>query len=162
MTSTPLNYKPKHRGRMTDRGIDGKTPRGPLRWVRAYANAVENPNSKGARILHQRIALAHAAREKWGDVDTAPSVFLKWPYDYQIQRGARNEPKVLYYTCLSFCTAMQVQLDFPDITTLEDLEYFYETDERVTRSYVAELLYGLKQTRTVRCQVCAAPIRKKR
>lgn len=126
-------YTPKHKRVLRD----GQTARGPARWFRAADSAMRKPMSGPGRLFWTRAERANVVARMG---DTGPYVHRDW-------RG-----RVQYHTCSSFCAAMVVQLDEPDIQTQGELVSFltyYEGAPEMGRP-----------PRTVRCQFCASDIKR--
>ncbi len=154
-----IDYTPTHKRVLRD----GQIARGPARWARAYANLMENPNSKAATLILERLATAATFRSE-GDTQAYEHVEVIDRTRY----GRGFESKRKYVTCSKFCAAMIVQLDISStkrqdvvdmFTGMYGRTYMLQGVRRVAP--VQDEVYMLDRTklkRPVRCQHCGAKV----
>ena len=140
----------------------GNTNRGPARWERASRNALRHPNSAAAKMYRSRYELAlivSDARKAMGDKD-GPWQFIGPRYDAK-RRGTKRTR--LYATCSTFCTVMQVQLDFGK-RDLEGVAQAFAVKPDENRPYLrtVERLDVKTLKRQTSCFVCTRKIGRKR
>lgn len=118
---TDIDYAPRHKRVLRD----GQTPRGPKRWARAYGNLLENPKSRAADLLVDRIVTAANFR----DFEEMGSAFEHREIVRHIGTGTVYLDERKYSTCSMFCAAMVVQLDIKSTKYADVLNVFEGTYE---------------------------------
>ncbi len=150
------DYQPKHKRVLRD----GQIARGPARWARAYANLMENPNSKAATLLLERLATASCFRLE-GDKQAYEHLTVMFP------RGGRPDSnKRDYLTCSKFCAAMVIQLDIASTSVQDVARMFTGTYVRThryngqehTSTSQPEVRQIARSKRPVRCQHCGTKV----
>jgi hypothetical protein len=144
------------------RGID-PTNRGPARWERAARNALRAPYSFGGKLYRSRVALALTvsdARRAMGDTD-GPWQFMGPRTTYRKDSGPRGETKRsrLYATCSTYCTVLQVTLDFGK-RDLDGVAAAFRLEADANRPWMrtVEKLDVSSLKRPVTCYVCTKKI----
>lgn len=134
--------------------------RGPERWRRAAMNAVNRPNSHGARLYRARLQVADEltrGHEALGVSVTRPFAVMKriaqWHTPREDWEWRRD-----YAVCGTFCLAMQAQLE------CGGREGFgLDRIEKLMNGTDWSSVKGLdttKLTRNLRCQCCGGQIKR--
>ena len=154
---------------------DGQIARGPARWARAAANALEKPNSRAGQQYLRRVSFAYQVADECRnsmDVDAMQAyehIELDWRTRHRdgVDKGRRK-----YVTCSVFCTVMQIQLDHPE-GSLENISAVFSTNHQVYRGRDSETggfimadsgvpkvrpLVASTLKRTSRCQYCGTQV----
>lgn len=140
------------------------TTRGPARWERAARNALLRPHSAAAQLYRKRYDMALSVSESivaTGGKEQ-PWQFMGYRVQYYrdpVTRKMEWESKRCrkYATCSTFCTVMQVTLDF-DASTLRQVAEAYLSKSLDGEPRLLPLRKG-DAKRTMRCQVCGTQIK---
>lgn len=146
-----------------------ETKAGVDRWRRAINNLTDGNNPYGKKLLRARIHAANSVVRQLGDT-LGPQVFCRnqennwgvpkehWKYDWKRQ----------YYTCSTFCTAIQATLDFSqDVCEKKDNGLIDATrikSERVKEIVLGDIAWhGVISKKApmkvgVKCRVCGRSI----
>ncbi len=153
------DYTPTHKRTLRD----GQIARGPARWARAYANLMENPNSKAATLILERLATAATFRSE-GDTQAYEHTTKRYSYGTHVL----VEEKRQYVTCSKFCAAMVMQLDISSTKRQDVVDLFagkyvrtYRRNYEYLPASIQEGVYMLdasKLKRPARCQHCGTKV----
>lgn len=149
------------------RGIDS-TNRGAARWERAARNALRNPHSKAAMVYRERTALAHmvsSARLMTGVSEQAwqfMGVRSLWAKDDDGQFTYKPYRGRVYATCSTYCTVLQMTLDFSANTLEKVAAVFsekYDANHDQPWKRTVDPLDPKTLRRPVHCYVCTREIK---
>lgn len=140
----PNTYRAKHKRILRD----GQISRGPARWARAAAHAMQRPTDSHGRQFWDRAERANWLRRMYQE----PGPFAHPRTAYRWAERA-YVTTVGYYTCSTFCMGMVAQLDNVLIQTPVQLL------ELVTGEESENAPYPARPTRDVRCYFCGWTVR---
>lgn len=145
-------------------GVDS-TPRGPARWERAARNAIKRPHSQAAQLYRERYNLALTIAETRiamaGGKDSAWQFMGNRTRERIDKATGRREFERYrtrrYATCSTFCTVMQITLDFSTTNPTRVAEAFRVKEPETYWTLSLEPFKPSK--RKISCQVCGRQVR---
>jgi len=124
--------------------------RGPARWERAALNAIHHPRSKAAKLYFSRYALAREISDN--AVTESAYVFLAPTWGNPSMGMPARQRR--YVTCSTFCTIMQITLDFSTTDKRDLVDVFLGSHRLSAFGYRVEKINTASLSRPLRCQVC--------
>lgn len=149
----------------------GNTTRGWRRWERAARHALRHPHTVSAQIYRDRVDLAltvSTAQRVMGDAKDGPWQFIGLRTAYLTGEDGRrvyeNRRTRVYSTCSTYCTVLQITLDF-NARDLDGVARAFATKEDENRRH--GLTVSRLDPKTLRkggasCYVCTRKIPSKK